>query len=176
MKILSVILFLIPTIMMTTCEDDCFSVENRREENIVDLISLSPLESAYERESVLSLKIDLPASNSFFGDPLNLIEETSDHSALILFSDDDLFAENTVTFIKGSQGEFSNWFEMPYNPETEMYELDVQITLNRPGAYSQAKSGMIYLGPSDPRDCSDFLLNTQFMNIEGQFIEFQVTE
>jgi len=162
--------------MMTTCEDDCFTVENWQEEDVVDLISLTPLETAYEQESVLTLKIDLPASNAFFGDQVNLFEETSDNSALIVLSDDELFVDNTLTFVKGSQGEHSNWFVMPYNSQTGTYELDMQITLDRPGAYSHKKSGTIYLGPSDPTACADFRLNTQFMNIVGQFMEFTVTE
>lgn len=161
---------------MTSCEDDCFSIENLGEEGIVDLISLTPLETAYEPESVLTLKIDLPASNVFFGNQLNLFEETNDNSALIVLSDDELFVDNTLTFIKGSQGKNLNWFVMPYNPQTGMYELDVKITLDRPGAYSHHKSGIIDLGPPDPTACADFLLNTQFMNIEGRFIEFIVTE
>lgn len=176
MKLIFAILFLIPSIIMTSCEDDCFSIENVGEENLVDLISLSPLEPAYEAESVLNLKIDLPASNTFFGNQVNLFEETNDNSALIVLSGDELFLDNTLTFIKGSQGEYSNWLVMPYNPQKGMYELDVQITLDRPGAYSHHKSGIIYLGPPDPTACSDFRLDTQFMNIEGQFIEFVVTE
>ena len=175
MKIMFAFLFLIPSIIMTSCEDDCFTVENWEEEDTVDLISLTPLETAYEPESVLTLKIDLPAYNAFFGSQLNLFEETSDNSALIVL-DDDLFVENTLTFIKGSQGKYPNWFVMPYNPQTGMYELDVQITLDRPGSYSHHKSGIIYLGPPDPKACAEFRLNTQFMNIEGRFIEFIVTE
>lgn len=130
----------------------------------------------YEPESVLTLKIDLPASNTLFGDQVNLFEETSDNSALIVLSDDELFVDNTLTFIKGSQGKYANWFVMSYNSQTGMHELDVQITLDRPGAYSHEKSGIIYLGPPDPTACVDFRLNTQFMNIVGQFIEFIVTE
>lgn len=171
-----VTLFLIPAIMMTSCEDDCFSIENSEEENIVDLISLTPLESAYEAKSVLTLKIDLPASNAFFGNQLNLFEKTSDNSALIVLSDDELFVDNKVTFTKGSQGKYSNWFVMPYNTQTGMYELDVQITLDRMGAYSHDKFGTIYLGPPEPTACAEFRLNTQFMSIEGQFIAFIVTE
>lgn len=170
------ILFLIPSLIMTSCEDDCITTENTEEEDIVDLISLSPLETAYDAESVLTLKIDLPVSNTFFGDQVNLIEQTSDQSALIVLSDDDLFTDNTMTFIKGSQGEYSNWFVMPYNPQTDMYELEVQITLDRLGAYSHKKSGTIYLGPPDPTACVDFRLNTQFKDIAGRFIEFTVSE
>lgn len=58
MKIMFVVLFLIHSIIMTSCEDKCITIENREVEDIVDLISLTPLENDYELESVLTLKIN----------------------------------------------------------------------------------------------------------------------
>jgi hypothetical protein len=183
MKLLVLILFLIPAFIMTQCEDDCFTLENWEVEDVVNLISLTPLDTSYEKGTVLTLSIELPSTNDFFADyinnrrtQVNLFEETNDNFALITLGDDELFLENSLTFIKGNQGEFSNSFLLPYNSRTGMYELEVQITLDRPDAYSHEKSGQIYLGPPDPTECSAFLLKVQFVDIDGQFIEFTVTE
>jgi hypothetical protein len=183
MKLIFFTLFLIPLMAMTQCEDDCATLENWQEEDVVDLISLTPIQSTYEQGDVLTLSINLPASNDYFADyfnnrqkQVNLYEETGDSFALITLGDDELFLDNTLTFITGSQGEFPNFFILPYNSRTEMYELEVQITLDRIGSYSHEKSGRIYLGPPDPTQCADYLLNVQFANIEGRFIEFTVNE
>ncbi|PWN07323.1 hypothetical protein [Rhodohalobacter mucosus] len=183
MKELFISLVMIPMLVMTSCEDDCVTLKNWQEEDVVELITLAPIQSSFQQGDVVTLTIDLPASNDFFADyidnrqtQVNLFEETGDHVALITLGDDELFLDNTLTFIKGSRGEFPNWFILPYNSQTEMYELEVQISLDRTGAYSHEKSGQIYLGPPDPTECSNFLLNVQFADIEGQFVEFTVNE
>lgn len=176
MKTLFIIIFLLPTIIMTTCREDCVSVENLGEENIANIMSLTPLQASYQQGTQFTVAINLPASNNFFNEPINLFDATEDESALIVLDDDNLFANNSLTFVKGSQGEFPNWFFLPYNPQTGMYELEIQITLDNLGDYSQRKFGKIYLGPSNPNACTAYRINTQFMNIEGQFVEFTVTE
>ncbi|MDZ7807547.1 MAG: hypothetical protein U5K71_10575 [Gracilimonas sp.] len=176
MKVIFITLSLITTIIMTTCGEDCVSVENFGEENITDIMSIAPLQTSYQQGAKITIAINLPASNNYFSEPVNLFDETSDESALVVLDDDDLFVENSLTFIKGSQGQYSNWFFLPYNSQNGMYELEIQITLDRLGTYSQPKYGRIYLGPSDPTACAAYLLNVQFMNIDGKFIEFTVTE
>ena len=180
MKAIVITLFLIPFLIMTQCEEDCRTLENW---DIVELITLTPLQESYQQGDVLTLTIDLPSINDYFAEiinnrqtQINLFEETGDEFALINLLDDDLFVDNSLTFVKGSQGEFSNWFLMPYNSRTGMYELEVQITLDRLGAYSHEKSGIIFLGPPDPTECVDYLINVQFANIDGQFVEFTVNE
>ncbi len=183
MKLLVLILFLIPAFIMTQCEDDCSTLENWEEDDVVELITLTPMDTSYDQGTVLTLNIELPSTNDFFANyinnrrtQVNLFEETKDNFALITLGEDELFVDNTLTFIKGNQGEFLNTFILPYNSRTGMYELEVQITLDRPGAYSHEKSGKIYFGPPDPTKCNDFLLNVQFADIDWQFIEFTVTE
>ncbi|MFP8487986.1 hypothetical protein ACKGJO_02715 [Gracilimonas sp. Q87] len=176
MKIILITLTLITTIIMTTCEEDCVTFQNIGEENIADIMSLIPLQGSYQQGTKLTVAINLPASNSYFSDPVNLLDATGDETALVVLDGDDLFVENSLTFIKGNQGEYSHWFILPYNSQTGMYELEVQITLDKLGTYSKSKYGKIYLGPSDPTACAAYLLNTQFMNIDGQYIEFTVTK
>jgi hypothetical protein len=75
--------------------------------------------------------------------------------------------------IKGNQGRFPVWFEMPFNAETGNYELKVDIILNRTGSYTMLADGYIEFGSSD---CPDYRLNFIFAGIEDQFLEFTVNE
>ena len=151
--------------------------------DFAEIITLTPLQAIYEEGDILTLNIALPSTNNFFANYLNtrnkqvdLFEESGDNFALINLLDDDLFTGNTLSYIKGSEDGFPNLIRMPYNPQTGMYEMEVQIRLDRFGAYSHEKSGIIFLGLPDPINCVDYRLNVEFTNVEGQFVEFTVNE
>jgi len=155
--------------MAILCEDDeCFS-----EQASFDVIQLSPLQETYTKGDELTLTIDIPASNDFFGSQKNIFEESGDNSALVVLADDDIFLENTLNFISGSQGRFPNWFVLPYNAENGTYELEVTVILDRIGQYSHFTGGTIEFGQSR---CPDFDLESRFISIEEQTIEFTVSE
>lgn len=158
-------------LIATSCEEECNAFENWEAEEYVDIVEVIPLETTYAQGTEITLKVDIPASNSFFGNQIDLFNSTNNPSALIVL-DDDIFVGNSLTFIKGSQGKYSNWFLLPYNFQTASYELDVRITLNQPGSYLLRNFGYIEIGPSD---CPDYILNILFQDIEGQDFEFSVT-
>ncbi len=173
-KYLSILTFIIiPYLLAIDCEDDCMVIENVYLEEYVSIISLSPLQEIYDAGDEVSLSISLPASNTYFGDAINLFEETGEESATVVLLSDNLFTDNDMSFVTGSQGRFSNWFTMPYNTQTGMYELEVTITLNRSGAYSHYNGGKVQFGASD---CPNYELNVLFEGIEGDFIEFTLNE
>lgn len=159
-------------LVATSCEPECEVIENWEAKDYVDIVEVTPLESTYTQGTELTLKVDLPASNSFFENQVNLFNSSDDRSALLVL-DDDIFVGNSLTFLKGSQGKFSNWFLLPYNFQTARYELVVTINLEQPGSYVLRNYGYIEVGPSG---CPDYILNILFQGIEGQDFEFSVTE
>ncbi|RNC83086.1 MAG: hypothetical protein ED557_10240 [Balneola sp.] len=78
-----------------------------------------------------------------------------------------------MSFVTGSQGEHSNWVIAPYNPQTGMYEVEINVTLNRTGAYSHYNGGKVQFGASD---CPDYELNVLFDGVDVDFIQFTVSE
>lgn len=81
-------------------------------------------------------RINVPATNTYFGQEINLPEKTNDYEGLLLTSYSSLFAGNQLTFTSGSQGSETNWFNVPYNANTNSYEMEVIITLNKLGTYT----------------------------------------
>jgi len=136
-------------------------------------MTLSPLQETYTKGDTITMTINLPASNNFFGSSRNLFNETADPTALVVLLSDNIFLDNTLTLIRGSEGRFPNWFVLSYNNENETYELEVEIILERTGAYSHFNEGSIELGPSD---CPDFSLTSRFIGVEEQIIAFTVNE
>lgn len=163
----------IPYLLAIDCEDDCRVVENVYLEDYVSLVMLTQLQETYDAGDEITLSVNLPASNNYFDEAVNLFEETGQESATLVLLSDNLFTDNELNFITGSQGKHSNWFIMPYNPQTQMYELEINITLNRSGAYSHYNGGEVQIGASD---CPDYELNILFEGVEGDFIEFTVGE
>ncbi|MEM9680633.1 MAG: hypothetical protein AAF901_09940, partial [Bacteroidota bacterium] len=75
---------------------------------------------------------------------------------------------------KGSQADTINRFYMPYNNETNSYELEIEITLERLGSYSFFSSDSIeFIGGG----CNRFVLDTNVQwNYTNGKIEFTVVE
>jgi len=161
--------FLLLTIL-TGCpsNDDCIGLDNIS--NSPDLIKIIPLQNTYQLGDEISFEISI--SNELDG--IYLFNETNDNYGL-LTSNNFLFLENELTFIKGSQGEYSNWFNMPYNMSNERYELKILVKLNKVGIYSFFTDDYVEIIGEDL--CNRFRIDT---NIEGmnsdRKIEFEVLE
>ncbi|RNC83087.1 MAG: hypothetical protein ED557_10245 [Balneola sp.] len=86
-KTLSILVFIvIPYLLAIDCEDDCMVIENVYLEESVSIISLSPLQGAYEAGDDVTLSISVPSSNNYFGESVNLFEETGEESATVIIS------------------------------------------------------------------------------------------
>lgn len=178
MKKIIYLLILCPYLLATQCfEEECAVQENWEVNSYVPLISVSPIQDSYTAGDILTLRVTVPASNEYYGEPVNFLESTGDESGLLQLisweGKGDLFQDNTVTFKKGSQGEYSTWFEMPFNAETGNYEFEADITLNRTGAYTMLADGSVEFGSSD---CPSFILNMSYSGIDAQSLEFLVAE
>lgn len=174
-KVLAV-LILSPILMATSCEDDeCNYVESPIDETS-NLILLTPLQTTYSKGDELTLKISIPSTNTYFGEEVNLFDITKNTSACLILRSDSLFQDNNLTFVKGSQGLHPNWFNLPFNSQTEMYELEFKVILNRIGQYSHYNGGEIDFKKQSP--CPIYRINTDILwTEEGKnAIEFEVVQ
>lgn len=161
-------------LLLTACpgEEDCFDMGSSN--YVPNLISLTPEQSEYSQGDLVTLSLVIPATNTYFGNELNLFQKTGDSSALLALGFNDLFIENVLNIIIGSQANFNNQFYMPYNPDNDTYELNIEVTLNKVGDYSFVTSDRIeFIG----NGCDRFVLDTnvQWNFINGK-IEFTVIE
>ena len=149
---------------------------------VTNLIKIIPLQTAYNQGDEVSIKFSIPASNTFFSaTQLNIFAITNVTTSNVIsgFSGN-LFSENLVTQVKGfySQGGLSNPNEtilaMSYFQETDSYELEVKVKLNRVGNYSFLAAGQSVTFSGNQR-CNNFTIITGFegANTEGK-IEFVV--
>lgn len=130
-----------------------------------DLVKISPIEPQFRQGETITLKLDIPATNSYFGRSLNLVEQSDERTALLIFTGPDLFIGNELTFIKGSQGRVTSCFGVIYNPQTDLYELEILITLNKLGTYTlYALHFVDFIG----NNCNSFRIST---STEGTLIE-----
>jgi len=162
--------FLLLTIL-TGCpidEDDCNDLGRTIE--VPNLIKIVPLQDTYQKGDVVVFKIAI--ENIFEG--INLFNETGDSVAWVILGSNQLFTQNELTFIKGSQGEASNWFNMPFDGSIEKYELEIKVKLNKIGQYSFFTGDDIdFIG----NECNRYRISTNIagMNSERK-IEFEVLE
>lgn len=141
---------------------------------IPDIFILEPFQDTYNRGDVVTLKGSIANISPFFAEPnVNLMETTGVQNALLI-SNDALYEGNGLEFIKGSQGRNSNWFNMPYNPDTDRYEFEVNITLNKTGSYNFITAEMIDVNGGK---CNLYRIDTNIAgaNAEGKIV-FEVVE
>lgn len=176
MRKLLILLILSPLLLATQCfDDECATLENlETEETYVYNMVISPLRSTYEVGDEVTFKVQLPANNSFVGSRIDMFEESGELTALLVH-DDELFNKNRVSYTTGSQGKYPNWFIMPYNFNTDSYELELAVTLNRSGDYSIPNYGFIEIGDSG---CPDYRINMLFEHTVNydESTDFTVTE
>lgn len=176
MRTLSILLLLSPLLLATQCfDDECFTAENlESEEAYVKNMIISPLESQYQIGDKISFTVNVPAYSDFVGSQINMFEESGDQTALLVH-DDELFNGNRIRFEKGSQGRYPNWFMMPFNFDTNRYELELTVMLDRAGEYSIPNYGFIEIGDSG---CPDYRINVLFEHTVtyDEFTDFTVAE
>lgn len=140
---------------------------------VEDLIKLLPKKEEYEQGEVVNLKIEIPSINTYLGRKVVFYSETNDASALLAMGANELFLDNELTFIRGRQGKYENWFYLLYNKEKKVYELELLIRLKKSGIYSFVDTGSIYfIG----EDCNRFVIDTNVLWAGDALIEFTVNE
>ncbi len=141
---------------------------------VPDLIILEPLQDTYNKGDVVTLKTSIANISPYFAEPnVNLLEVTGVDNALLI-SHDELYQGNDLEFIKGSQGRISNWFNMPYNPNTDRYEFELIIALNRTGTYNFITGELIDI---NGEDCKTYNIDTNIVGAnEDSRIVFEVLE
>lgn len=159
-------LLLIATVLMLYgCpgNDDCDDLRSRAE--VYDLVKLGPLQNQITQGSIITLSLELPSTNSYFGSTVNLFEQTGDNAALLIFTGPDLFIGNEITFVKGFLDRNVSLFGVVYNPMTQNYELEIEIKLNKLGVYELDALHFIEI---TGRNCNRFGIDT---STEGTLIE-----
>jgi hypothetical protein len=84
-----------------------------------------------------------------------------------------LFNENILTYVKGSNRDLTKgWFNVHYNPQNQLYELEIKIKLNRVGNYQFFTSDRIdFLGTPM---CNRYFIETKIMGNVDNVINFTV--
>ena len=143
---------------------------------VPDLLTLEPHQNTYYIGDVITLKGSIANKSPYFAIPnVNLLDVTGVDTAWLIGGATELFDENSINYIKGSKREgASNWYNMPYSGISDAYEFEIEITLNRTGAYSFHSSYQIdIIG----EDCNNYAIDTNIAgaNEESKII-FEVLE
>lgn len=159
------LLLLATVLLLYGCpgEDDCDDFGRIAE--VPDLIVLNPVAQQYRQGETITMTLEFPSINNYFNRNVNLLEQTGDNTANLLFTDGFFLEGNQVMVLTGAQGESFNSFDMPYNAVSGNYELKVVITLNKLGIYSlNPLHNVIVQGAG----CNRFFIDT---NINGTLIQ-----
>jgi len=170
-KVINISLAFCLFLLLTACpgEEDCFDMGSTT--RIDDLIKLLPEQTEYNQGDVVTLSLTIPATNSYFGNELNLFQETGDELARLNLGFNYLFIDNEVNSIIGNEAEFINRYYMPYNSENDTYELILEITLNKVGNYSFVTDDSIeFIG----NGCDRYIIDTNILWQGDAIIEFIV--
>lgn len=130
-----------------------------------DLVEIGPLQDQISQGTVITLSLEIPATNSYFGQQINLYDKTGDDTGTLIFTGPELFTGNDLNFIKGFVDRDISIFGVTYNPITEVYELQIEITLNKLGIYRlDALHRIDFIGSN----CVGYSIST---STEGTLIE-----
>lgn len=172
-KVINISLLFCLFLLLTACpgEEDCFDMGSTT--RVDDLIKLLPEQTEYNQGDAVTLSLTIPATNSYFDSERNIFQETGDNSALLALGFNQLFIDNQLSFLKGSEGdsENNNWYYVIYNENNGMYELEIEINLNRVGEYSFITDDSIVF---DGGECNRFRLDTNVLWQGDAIIEFTV--
>jgi hypothetical protein len=155
LKILGVMILLLS---LTACpgEEDCMDIGSIARVN--DLITITPLKPTYTTGETISFKLEIPSTNTFFGEQIDIFQNTGDMSALLTVSYGNLFDGNSLTFVTGSQSNNNNWFNVLYNSDSNTYILELNIKLNKNGIYElNPNDNVLFQGSSK---CNRYRLDT----------------
>jgi hypothetical protein len=154
------LLLLVAILLLYGCpgNDDCDDI--RSIARVDNLIKLTPVQTQYRQGDVITLYVQIPAINDYFGSTTNLLEQTGNSNAKLSLSTAELQNGNELMFISGYQEREINWFGLRFNNNTGRYELEIQIKLNRIGMYDIPTLDTIFF---KGENCNRFLIDT---NIE----------
>ncbi|MEM9679174.1 MAG: hypothetical protein AAF901_02520, partial [Bacteroidota bacterium] len=95
-------------LLVTACpeEEDCFDMASSN--YIPNLILLSPEQETYNQGDVLTLTLNIPSVNNYFGTEVDIFDWTDDDLAKLRLGFDQLFTDNVVNIITGSQANSAN--------------------------------------------------------------------
>ncbi len=165
------LLLLAAVLLLYGCPDENDCDDFGRIARVPNLIKWTPVQSIYNQGDIVTLKLEIPASNNYYGETINIFEQTNDTNALLIMSTSGFQNGNTLNFLKGTQESEVNWFGAMYNELTGVYELEIEITLNRIGTYDLDNAHNIdFLG----RNCNRYFIDTNVDFIQGQHFQFEV--
>lgn len=153
-------------------EENCYDMGASA---LVDgLITLSPEQEVYGVGDELTLSLSLFSNNTYLGDEVDFYMETQDKLPLLVFHFEELFSENEVLINKGKKGDSSNRYNMVYNQEIGIYELIINITLEKNRSYAFLADASIYVIGRE--DCHRYRLDTSIVWQGIPWVEFRVEE
>jgi hypothetical protein len=162
---LLIIIFLI--VGCPSDEADCDDFANYAVVN--DLISLEPVQDIYNQGDILTLKLVVSSNNNFYNRPVNFFEETGDRNGRLILTVNNNLEGNVLSFITGFAD--GPWFGMPYNEDNGVYELEVEITLNKIGVYEWRTEDTFVV---DGGGCNRYDLETNILRDTFGFFTFEV--
>jgi hypothetical protein len=141
--------------------------------SVLNLAKITPLQTTYNQGDIINIKLVVPNIINFGTFPINLFLQTNDSSVSVTYGRDLFYSNNVTTMVTGYNTLFLDLFEMPYIPERETYELELNIKLNRVGTYSFFSGNVLRFQGIDK--CNLYTISTNFegTNSEGK-IEFVV--
>lgn len=131
---MSIISFVL-ALMLTGCHSPCEKIYYGGD--APGLLQFSPLQSVYNQGDVVVVRCSLPSvSNYFYSGELNVYDVTKLNNIKSYIIFEEFFQGNQCTFTKGGfvDGNFS-WINLPYNVDTDSYDMEVTVKLNRQGSY-----------------------------------------
>jgi len=167
LKIITIILF---SLVFIGCpNDDYYKCWRKVKKD--GLMIVSPLQETYNQGDTITLKLNIPSVNNYFGNEINLFLETGgktpyfwDYFMQISGSQE----ENDIILIKGNR--LIPEFELFYDSVNKVYELEVQIVFNKTGIYSFIPIGTVFFPKkTGTYKCGDsgFIIHT---NIQGWYV------
>ena len=127
-------LYLIFIPLLTACpssDEDCDDLRNLA--IIPRLIKWEPIQDVYQQGDEITISLEVPSENNYYGRLVDFEEQTEDRTAKLILTINDNLEGNELTFIKGRRDD--PWFAIPYSEETGNYELEFILTLNKLGEY-----------------------------------------
>jgi len=154
-------------------EERCFD-DHARVTKMDDLASLAPIRDTFNQGEVITFVLAIPDSVFFYDDFISLINKTGDQMPRLVSGDVDLFTDNHLSFEYGGQGDKVNWFYLEFLPEDEIFSLEINVTLIRPGIYKVPV--WIFETTFKGKDkCDLYRVDTKIKGFKpGEFYEFYV--
>lgn len=146
---------------------DCDAIVETEKEN---LIIFAPIEAIYNKGDIINIKLTIPNLNNFSGvTPINIYAISSASFAeliISMYATNDLFTGNNITFVSGTHsneylktGQIGKFY-FPLNLNTNNYEFEANITLNRLGNYKIPSLAYDYIVFQGKDFCKRIILKT----------------